>query len=162
MVKTQTAYLLWLLGLCGFGGIHRMYLGKPVSGLFYLLTGGVFFIGQLVDLALIPGMVDDKNLKYKLLHGGANIAGIPQVTVNIGEDYSYTTHTPVVSPTTPRLDVQVLKVCRDAGAATLSDCVIETGADPAEIKATVQKLCLDGLLIVDNRDTDGAVVYRAI
>ena len=147
MVKTKTAYLFWLLGICGFGGVHRMYLGKPVSGVLYFVTGGFFFLGQLIDLVLIPSMVEEKNLKDKLLHGDTYTAQNPQATVP--------------HPQT-RLDVQILKVCRDAGAATLSDCVIETGADPAAIKATVQRLCVDGLLDVDNREPDGAVVYKAV
>jgi hypothetical protein len=29
---------------------------------------GFFGVGQLIDLALIPGMVEDKNLKYKMLY----------------------------------------------------------------------------------------------
>lgn len=148
MVKTKTAYLLWLLGLCGFGGVHRMYLGKPVSGVLYFLTGGFFFIGQLVDLVMIPSMVEEKNLKLKLLQATSDPAPAPHPQAGI--------HRP------PRLDVQILKLCRDTGAATLSDCVIETGADPAQIKTTVHQLCLDGLLMVDNREQDGAVVYKAI
>jgi TM2 domain-containing membrane protein YozV len=155
MVKTKTAYLLWLLGLCGFGGVHRMYLGKPVSGVFYFLTGGFFFIGQLVDLLLIPSMVEEKNLKYKLLQATSDPVQSVEVHPHANSS-SAGIHRP------PRLDVQILKLCRDTGAATLSDCVIETGADPAQIKTTVHQLCLDGLLMVDNRERDGAVVYKAI
>ena len=47
--------------LFGFCGIHRFYTGRWVSGLIWLFTGGLLFIGQLVDLFLIPAMVDDDN-----------------------------------------------------------------------------------------------------
>ena len=47
-------YLLWLLVFLGLAGIHRFYSGRWVTGLIWLFTAGVFLIGQLVDLFLIP------------------------------------------------------------------------------------------------------------
>ena len=38
-----------LLTFLGIFGIHRMYMGKWISGILYLLTGGVFFLGVLYD-----------------------------------------------------------------------------------------------------------------
>jgi TM2 domain-containing membrane protein YozV len=38
-----------LLTFLGVFGIHRMYMGKWVSGIIYLLTGGVFLIGYVYD-----------------------------------------------------------------------------------------------------------------
>ncbi len=46
-------YLLWILG---FTGSHRFYYGKPISGTIWLCTGGLFLIGWLIDLFLIPMM----------------------------------------------------------------------------------------------------------
>ena len=48
------AYLLWLLGLAGIAGVHRFYSGRWVTGLIWLFTGGLCFVGQIVDLFLIP------------------------------------------------------------------------------------------------------------
>lgn len=59
--KTVLGYVLWCLVLLGFAGIHRFYLGKWITGIIWLLTGGLFLIGQLVDLFLIPGMVKRAN-----------------------------------------------------------------------------------------------------
>ena len=53
------AYLLWLLIFVGFGGIHRFYTGRWITGLIWLFTGGLFLIGQIIDLFLIPGQCDD-------------------------------------------------------------------------------------------------------
>ena len=40
--------LSWiLLTFLGVFGIHRMYMGKCLTGLLYLCTGGLFFIGVL-------------------------------------------------------------------------------------------------------------------
>jgi len=55
------AYLLWLLCFAGFFGVHRFYAGKWVTGLLWLFTGGLLLVGQIVDLFLIPGMIDRKN-----------------------------------------------------------------------------------------------------
>ena len=49
------AYLLWCLCFIGFCGIHRFYSGRWVTGLIWVLTGGLLLIGQIVDLFLIPG-----------------------------------------------------------------------------------------------------------
>ena len=44
-------YLLWIFG---FLGAHRFYYGRPVSGTIYFFTFGLFLIGWLVDLVLMP------------------------------------------------------------------------------------------------------------
>ena len=46
-------YLLWIFG---FTGSHRFYFGKPVTGVIWFLTGGLFLIGWFIDLFLIPLM----------------------------------------------------------------------------------------------------------
>lgn len=63
MYSNGMAYLLWLLCFVGFCGIHRFYLGRPLTALLWLFTGGLFLIGQFIDLLLIPGMVDGANRK---------------------------------------------------------------------------------------------------
>ena len=44
-------YLLWIFG---FLGSHRFYFGRPVSGTIYFFTLGLFFIGWIIDLFLMP------------------------------------------------------------------------------------------------------------
>ncbi len=70
MKSLLLAYLLWLFG--GVFGIHRFYLKKYGTGILYLLTGGVFGIGWLIDLFLLPGIVERQNLKWQL-HQGATV-----------------------------------------------------------------------------------------
>lgn len=50
-----------LLTFLGVFGIHRFYLGKWVTGIIYLLTGGVFLLGWLYDLWTLNGQVSQRN-----------------------------------------------------------------------------------------------------
>lgn len=61
MPKTSSlvAYLLWFFGGLGVLGLHRFYLGKVGTGFIWLLTGGCFVVGAMVDAFLIPKMVID-------------------------------------------------------------------------------------------------------
>jgi TM2 domain-containing membrane protein YozV len=54
-------YLVWLFG---FIGAHRFYYGKPVSGTIYFFTLGLFFIGWIVDLFLIPTMDREADIRF--------------------------------------------------------------------------------------------------
>lgn len=55
--------LAWiLLTFLGVFGVHRMYLGKWITGIIYLLTGGLFFIGWLYDLWTLNAQVSERNL----------------------------------------------------------------------------------------------------
>jgi hypothetical protein len=152
----SVSYLLWLACLLGVSGLQRIYLGRYVSGAFYIITWGWFGVGQLLDLALIPGMVDDENLKYMALRGGVGYSPAlqgqnPVVLVNKNH---------FARPDS--MEVAILRICRDRGEATLSDCVIDTGADIKEVKAVIKNLIHEDLLQIHNRDSDGSVVYRAV
>jgi TM2 domain-containing membrane protein YozV len=54
-------YILWLFG---FTGAHRFYFGRPVTGTIWLFTGGLFLIGWIIDLFLIPSMDRTASLQY--------------------------------------------------------------------------------------------------
>ena len=62
--NTHTPLIGYLLWLFGFTGSHRFYYGRPVSGTIYFFTLGLFLIGWLVDLFLIPGMDRDADLRF--------------------------------------------------------------------------------------------------
>ncbi len=50
-----------LLTFLGIFGVHRFYMGKWVSGLIWLLTGGLFLVGYLYDYWTLNGQVSEIN-----------------------------------------------------------------------------------------------------
>lgn len=66
-------YLLWIFG---FMGAHRFYYGRPITGTIYFFTLGLFFIGWIVDLFLIPGMDESADRRYVSGDTDYNIAWI--------------------------------------------------------------------------------------
>nr|WP_217639636.1 NINE protein [Kushneria avicenniae] len=55
-------YLLWLFG---FTGAHRFYYGKPITGTIWFFTFGLFLIGWIIDLFLIPLMDRQADLRFQ-------------------------------------------------------------------------------------------------
>lgn len=62
--STHTPLIGYLLWLFGFTGAHRFYYGKPISGTIYFFTLGLFLIGWLFDLILIPGMDKEADRRF--------------------------------------------------------------------------------------------------
>lgn len=62
-VSLKSRAVALVLGLLfGVLGVHRFYAGKVGTGLLYLLTGGLFGIGYLIDVVMIAlGSFTDKN-----------------------------------------------------------------------------------------------------
>jgi len=53
--------LAWLLLVfLGIFGAHRFYLGKYVTAVIYLLTGGLFGIGYVYDMLTLNEQIDEQ------------------------------------------------------------------------------------------------------
>ncbi len=50
-----------LLTFLGMFGIHRFFLGKWLSGLVWLVTGGLFLLGYLYDYWTLNEQIDERN-----------------------------------------------------------------------------------------------------
>ncbi|RMM14236.1 hypothetical protein ALQ83_200202 [Pseudomonas syringae pv. berberidis] len=52
-----------LLTFFGLFGLHRMYQGKWITGVIYLLTGGLFLVGILYDFWTLNDQISMKNAR---------------------------------------------------------------------------------------------------
>ncbi len=50
-----------LLTFLGLFGVHRMYMGKWITGIIYLATGGLFAIGYLYDYWTLNAQISEIN-----------------------------------------------------------------------------------------------------
>ena len=62
--NTHSVFFGYVLWLFGFTGSHRFYYGKPISGTIWFLTLGLFLIGWLIDLFLIPSLARQAELRF--------------------------------------------------------------------------------------------------
>ena len=60
--STVIGYILWIFG---FMGAHRFYYGKQVSGTIWFFTLGLFFVGWIIDLFLIPSMDREADWRFE-------------------------------------------------------------------------------------------------
>ncbi|ACB51141.1 unknown [Crocosphaera subtropica ATCC 51142] len=157
-VNSGTAYIIW--GLCFFGicGGQRLYTGNIVSGLIYLFTFGIFGIGQFLDLILIPGMVNKRNIYLRGLGVGEASGSNPAITLNIDDLKQFKQAQPSFSKTPMQ---KLLKAAKDhGGTLSIAQAVLYTELDPQD----VQELLIDAqrhhLAEITNDPETGAIRYR--
>lgn len=154
------AYALWLLIIFGIGGGQRFYAGKHISALIYLFTGGFLGFGQLLDLILIPQMIDDFNRRQRLLHG--NLAA-NQVIVNVNNAPNHELPK-IAEPNETNKDslvVQLLKTAQqNNGKITVTEGVIATGKSFKEVEEALVSIHKAGYASIDNDPVNGVVIYR--
>ena len=62
--STHSVFMGYLLWIFGFIGAHRFYYGRQISGVIWFFTLGLFFIGWIIDLILIPGMAREADRRF--------------------------------------------------------------------------------------------------
>jgi len=157
MYKEGIGYGLWCLWLFGLGGVHRIYMGKYGTGILWLLTWGLFGIGQFVDLFRMKGLVRDANIREGYLphprlarrlqgaqqphHGGAPAAILPPPAQNVQQ--------------------ALLKAAQaNGGALTVTQGVVTTGLTFEQVEEILREMVAKGYVDVDNAPNSGVVVYR--
>ena len=63
--QTHSLWMGYLLWIFGFMGSHRFYYGRQISGTIWFFTLGLFFIGWIIDLLLIPGMEREAGYRFE-------------------------------------------------------------------------------------------------
>jgi hypothetical protein len=142
-------YALWCLVFVGLAGIHRIYLGKYGTGILWLLTFGLFGVGQFVDLFRMKSLVQDANIREGYL---------PHPRV-MGQLMNRMTPAPLNAPKPLRhrlLDAAVAH----GGAISVTDGVAATGATFDEVEAELKRLVETGYVDVDVPPGKTYIVYR--
>lgn len=158
-VVPGTAFLLWLACLFGLCGIHRFYLNRPGTGILYLLTFGLFGVGQLVDLFRIPGIVRDENLKVAALEALAE----KRALAGLQRQYLLPA---VAAPAVPAEDPEeamrialVRAAAKHGGRLSVTQGVMATGKAFKAVETALDEMSRSGYVGIDNDADTGAVVY---
>ena len=116
----------------GVAGLHRFYTGHWRTGLLWLLTGGLCYVGTVIDLFLIPDQVRSFNELSKI--GGRQPMALGQ---------------------------GILALARRRGVRgfTFNDAVLELGHSPERIRPELERLMQEDCLHITN-DMEGRIIYR--
>lgn len=143
---TDKARILSLLNFAGIAGLHRMYLGKPWSGLLWFITMGFGGIGTFFDFVRMRKLAREK------VEG--EILDLPYE-----ERYSISEHDPSVSLPAETLEHAVLRIAqRDSGIITAGILSLETSCTLAQAKEQLDFMLSSGFCEVRVK-RDGQPVY---
>lgn len=161
MNKVGTAYVLWLGGLVGLAGLHRLYNGKIWTGLLWLFSGGLFGVGQLADLLFIPQMVETHNTK---LASRLSVSpfGVPLSEPGIHRVVEMSAETKsALRLSQSQVLIQLLQAAAERdGKLSVTQGVMATGLGFSTIESLLQGLVRTGYVEVGNHPETGVVVYE--
>lgn len=154
MKEKNLAYLCWAACFAGACGLQRLYAGKIGTGLLYLFTFGLFGVGQLVDLFLIPGMVREANARNALL--GVD----PEQLLAAGGAAALLSGAKRIPRTTDEFQVALVQAAQgNEGKLTVAEAVSETGRSFKDVKSQLDQMAVNGYIELDS-DDNGNMYYR--
>jgi hypothetical protein len=136
--KEGISYGLWAGWLFGFGGLHRLYLGKYGTGFLWLFTWGIFGVGQLYDLITMRRQVEDANLLEEARAMRATRLRDPDLT-----------------PQQMLLSAAV----KEGGHLTVTQAAMITGWSFEEAEKLLREMVASGYVDVGNEPESGVIVY---
>jgi TM2 domain-containing membrane protein YozV len=136
MNKVGTAYMLWLGGLVGLAGLHRLYNGQIRTGLLWLFTFGLFGFGQLFDLLWIPSLVAART---------GQLSPLPTISL-------------------PERNLAIVDLLKAAelrgGKLSVTQGVMATGIGFLEVETLLRQMAATGYVEIGNDPDTGVVVYE--
>lgn len=160
-VNVGLAYLTWALGVFGACGVHRFYMGRPISGIIWLFTLGLFGFGQLIDLFLIPGMAKERNRylwervrtdsSIELVDIGRQMLS-PSSSINRLE----LEETKPIEPLHKLLEVALA----NGGVLTTGQAMLATGLSLEKVEELLKLAMHQGIAEVENHPDTGKIRYR--
>lgn len=178
MKSLEASYILWCGCFFGIFGLHRFYLGKPFTGLIWLFTGGLFGIGQIIDLFLIPAIVKEENFKFKPSHNLSlaplskvekmkNLATATDILQRINGLLNRVDEI-LIKKINSLLDFngqtkhRILTLISERKEVTRNELVLALKKDPKVIERLLTKMQYEELIEIANRESDRAIVYRML
>lgn len=161
MYREGPAYALWCLFFVGLAGLHRIYMGKYGTGILWLLTFGLFGIGQFIDLFRMKGLVLDSNVREGYLPHPrwAHLVPPPAAPTTVPAPAKVAAEPP--EPESSRRMRRLLEAARQhGGRLTVTEGVEATGLPFPEIEETLRDMVASGYVDVDNAPDTGVVIYR--
>ncbi len=149
--RLLVSYILCAVGFFGLGGLHRLYNGKIGTGILWLCTGGLLYVGQIVDLLIMPGMVEEYEQKLRI-KAGLSPLGVPQSQSAVASQVHHLTGN--------QLMVELIDAAeKKGGTLTVTQGVKATGASFAEVETALKEMLKSGYVKIDNDPISGAVTY---
>lgn len=153
--KVNTAYWLTFLTVLGVNGIQRFYLGKPISGVIWFCTGGLFFMGTIYDLITLPNQVKEYN--RMIGYDGDPSYEDPSI---IEANYTVVREpSEAPAPVKPKsIEAQVIELAElaDMNQLNLKD-VIKAGISLEDGKRVLEKFAEEG--VCEEVSMDGLKIY---
>ena len=157
--------------------MHKFYLGRPLMGILYFCTGGVFVLGWVLDFFTLPRQVrianllrqqsakDDVSTELRrefdmLKHGLLNLLEALPLSRHSGWREAVKKLLTTSHPDANDLMLTLLHAAQQHnGRLSVTDGVLATGAPFPAVERVLKTMVDSGYVYMDNDSRTGVVVY---
>lgn len=154
--STTIAYILWALGGFGALGFHRFYLGKIPTGLLWMVTGGLGYVGAVYDFLTLSGQVREANIRVGYRQA-LNMS--PRDRVIIRERYADKDYTNEARGRESIEKVILRTAKKNGGLVTPGEIAIESNYSSDDARNALEKLAAKSFCEMRVRPS-GVIVFR--
>ena len=154
----------WATGLLTFFflPIGYIYTGRYKA----LFKGFGIFVLIMVLSFMIDSSLEDDDEFFDLVAGlyvvGATIENVRAVNQAKKLNGGLKQNNSANLPSDNNVELKLLKLIKRNREVTLADCVIETSLSSQQVRETLEEMMKQQLITIDNRESDGSIVYRLI